>query len=102
MQENIQSLERSPRGWSGGRERSLAPLAEEGSWTRRHSPKRLIWTKSVISDTRGITSVAGNGVSPPCLNGVETNGTVLRILEDKEDKDRGERASSVESSGKNV
>jgi hypothetical protein len=65
----------------------------------RHSPKCFIGTESVVLDLGEITSLCVNSVSPPCLNGVSTDGTVLRVLEDEKDQDRRECASGIEGSG---
>jgi hypothetical protein len=61
----------------------------------RHSPKCFIGTESVVLDLGEVTSLCVNSVSPPCLNGVSTDGTVFRVLEDEEDQNRGERASRI-------
>ena len=46
--------------------------------------------------------VEWDGVAPPGLDGVQTNGTLPRILQREEDEDGGKRDSRVERGGQHV
>jgi hypothetical protein len=49
-----------------------------------------------------IRSVDVHSVAPPCLNGVQADGTTVGVLENKENEDRGDGDTSIHGGGKNV
>ena len=61
------------------------------------SPESLVRAKGIIWCLLVVSGLGKDGITPPRLNGIQTNRTVLRVLKHEEDEDGRKGGTRVES-----